>query len=83
MFAEQFLSELGCDPQQRERISYLVGHHHTYTDVDGMDYQILLEADFLVNANEGRRTSDAIRQIRDTVFRIAAGCRLLDSMYLR
>jgi hypothetical protein len=24
---------------------------HTYTGVDGMDYRILLEADFLVNAH--------------------------------
>ena len=27
-------------------------HHHTYTGVDGIDYQILLEADYLVNADE-------------------------------
>lgn len=24
----------------------LVGHHHTYLDMDGMDYQILVEGDF-------------------------------------
>ena len=35
-----------------ERICYLIGHHHTYKDVDGADYQLLLEADFLVNAYE-------------------------------
>ena len=31
------------------RVEYLVGHHHTYKDIDGLDYQILVEADFLVN----------------------------------
>lgn len=39
-------------PKVTERVSYLVGHHHTYDHIDGMDYQILVEADFLVNFNE-------------------------------
>ena len=34
------------------RVCYLIGHHHTYTGVTGMDYQLLIEADFLVNAFE-------------------------------
>ncbi len=33
-----------------------VSHHHTYTDIDGIDYQILIEADYIVNASEsGKR----------------------------
>lgn len=28
------------------------GHHHTFTDVCGRDYQILLEADYIANASE-------------------------------
>ena len=47
--AEQMLSELGFEKDVIERVSFLVGHHHTYTGIDGLDYQILVEADFLVN----------------------------------
>ena len=47
--AEKMLKSLGFEQDVIERVSYLVGHHHTYTDIDGMDYQILVEADFLVN----------------------------------
>ena len=36
----------------RERICYLIGHHHTYDKIDGTDYQILVDADFLVNLYE-------------------------------
>ncbi len=36
-----------------ERILYLIAHHHTYENIDGIDYGILIEADFLVNAEEG------------------------------
>lgn len=51
-FAEEMLKRLGFSEEVTARVSYLVGHHHTYTDVDGMDYRILLEADFLVNLFE-------------------------------
>lgn len=63
------------------RISWLVAHHHTYTGVEGMDYQILLEADFLVNADESGYDKSAIRSFRERVFRTAAGIRLLNSIY--
>ena len=48
-----------------QRVSYLVGHHHTYTDIDGMDYQLLVEADFLVNLFE----EGALPETREDVFR--------------
>lgn len=53
--AEQMLSELGFEKDVIERVSFLVGHHHTYTGIDGLDYQILVEADFLVNLYEDGR----------------------------
>ncbi len=40
------------EAEQIERVSYLVGHHHTLNVIAGMDYQILAEADFIVNAGE-------------------------------
>ena len=50
--AETLLSHLGWPPEDIARIAYLVGHHHTYTHMDGADYQLLVEADFLVNLHE-------------------------------
>ena len=47
--ARQMLTELSIDKAIIERVCYLVGHHHTYNNIDGIDYQILVEADFLVN----------------------------------
>ena len=60
---------------------YLVSHHHTYTGVYGMDYQILLEADFLVNADESAMKEDAIRAFRDKVFRTKTGLALLQDLF--
>ena len=69
------------DEKCTQRVEYMVGHHHTYTNVDGVDMRILLEADFLVNADEGGLLKPAIRQMREHVFRTATGVRLLDSIY--
>ena len=80
---EDFFAGMPVEGDMAERISWLVAHHHTYTHVDSLDYQILLEADFLVNADEGGRVCAAIENMRQSVFRTGAGVRLLDSIYLR
>lgn len=80
---EDFFAGMPVEGDMAERISWLVAHHHTYTHVDGLDYQILLEADFLVNADEGGLVCAAIENMRQSVFRTGAGVRLLDSIYLR
>ena len=47
--AEEMLQRLGYRPEVIDRVCYLVGHHHTYDHIDGSDYRILVEADFLFN----------------------------------
>lgn len=79
---EPFFEGLPVEPDDVARISWLAAHHHTYTNVEGLDYQILLEADFLVNAGESGYKSSAIESFRRRVFQTDAGTRLLDSMYL-
>ena len=82
LLAADFLKDSGLSQTVIDRVVYLVGHHHTYTGVDGADYQILLEADYLVNAGESGYPPEAIRRTRETVFKTAAGTALLDSLFL-
>lgn len=73
------LEELEMEAEDVERICYLVGHHHTYSNIDGIDYQILVEADFLVNFYEDNLAKDAIDTALQKIFRTEAGktlCRL-------
>ena len=70
---------LWLDEADIERICYLVGHHHTYTNIDGIDYQILVEADFLVNFYEDELRQDSIQTAFDKIFRTESGktiCRI-------
>ena len=47
-----FLADTDLSPEQTERIAWLVGHHHTLDPIGGIDHQILIEADYVVNAME-------------------------------
>ena len=67
--ARAMMTECGFDEDTTERVVYLVGHHHTYTNIDGLDYQILVEADFLVNLFEGKETREAARHVLDRIFK--------------
>lgn len=76
-----FYEDYPIPEDQLERICFLVGHHHTYTNVDGMDYQILLEADFLVNASESNYNQAQIDSFMNKVFKTDTGLKLLRSIY--
>lgn len=76
-----FLSEFALPADQEERVIYLVTHHHTYTDVQGMDYQILLEADFLVNIYEDGLSREAANRALERVFKTEAGKKLFRILY--
>ncbi|MEA5069260.1 MAG: HD domain-containing protein, partial [Christensenellaceae bacterium] len=67
--ARQFMAELSAPDPVAERVAWLVGHHHTYDDVRDIDHQILLEADFLVNADEAAMPEAAIRAALERVFK--------------
>ena len=67
--------------EQIERVSYLVGHHHTVDAIDGPDYQILIEADLIVNACEKGWNVEKMKHLRDTVMKTAAGKRIVDAVF--
>jgi len=82
ILTREFLADCGLSAEVVERVVYLVGHHHTLSAVDGPDYQILLEADYLVNADEGRRSTENIESTLSTMFKTATGTALLKAIYL-
>lgn len=50
--------------------------------IEGKDYQILIEADYLVNADESHYSKDNIRNTMEKIFRTDTGKTLLKSIYL-
>ena len=79
--AKEMLEELEFDRDVIFRVCHLVAHHHTYTDIDGADYQILVEADFLVNLYENSEPVSAVKAAYDKIFRTETGKRLCRAMF--
>lgn len=79
--AEALLRTLNAPSTLTARVSYLVGHHHTYTNIDGLDYQILVEADFLVNLYEDQIPAAAKKHAYTSIFRTESGKRLCRELY--
>jgi HD superfamily phosphohydrolase len=75
------IPELEIPADMLERIVYLVGHHHTYSAIDGTDFRILVEADFIVNADEDRMDSKAIAAMRQKIFRTAGALAMIDTFF--
>ena len=82
LLARDFLQPLQLPEEMKERVAWLVGHHHTLTGIEGADYQILIEADYLVNADESGYSRENIRNMCEKVFRTGTGKALLNAIYL-
>ena len=79
--AADILSALGADDEFIGKVCNMVGRHHTYTGIDSLSLQILIEADFLVNIFEDGMSDTAIASVKEKIFRTAEGTRLLEEMY--
>ena len=79
--AEKLLSDLGFSGEVSERVQYLIAHHHTYNNIDGIDYQILVEADFLVNMCEDELSEEALQNAYRNIFRTETGKKICREMY--
>lgn len=80
--AKKLLTELGYDENLIERVCYLIGHHHTYIDIDGIDYQILIESDLIVSIYEKMLPTEESLEIKKTIFKTKTGTRLLEVLFL-
>lgn len=79
--AQKLLANLHFDENVIERVKYLIAHHHTYHKIDSIDYQILVEADFLVNMYEDELSKEAIGQAYQKIFKTESGKKLCKEMF--
>lgn len=79
--AKRLLEDLHFDTRVSERVQYLIAHHHTYDDIDGIDYQILVEADFLVNIYEDNLSAKAAENAYKNIFKTDSGKKICGEMF--
>lgn len=80
--AEPMLRSCGYEEEVIDRVLFLIAHHHTYDQIEGLDYQILVEADFLVNLFEDGSSRQAAENVKNTIFRTKTGLWYLETMFM-
>lgn len=81
ILAAEFLKDTGCSEELIKRVIFLVGHHHTLKYITGLDYQILVEADYVVNAEESNYSKANMNNTMEKIFKTPTGIALLKSIY--
>jgi len=79
--ARTLLEDFPLDTEVVDRVAFLVTHHHTLDAIDGMDYQILIESDYLVNADESRYSPESILAFHFQHFKTQSGKDMLLSLF--
>ena len=79
--AERLLETLGFEQDISDRVQYLIAHHHTYNNINEIDYQILVEADFLVNIMEDGLSKEAALKAYHNIFKTACGKTICREMF--
>ena len=78
---KDFLSDTGMTEAQIDRVAYLVGHHHTFTGIDGSDWQIRVEADYIANAAENGYGRQNIENFIQKIMKTGSGIRLTKEVF--
>ena len=79
--ARDILSDEEIDVETLDRICFIIGNHHSYQKIEGLDFQIIVEADFLVNIYEDEMTKHSIESVRNKYFRTQTSISMIESIY--
>ena len=66
---------------QIDRVAFLVGRHHTFKEIDGLDWQILIEADYIANASENGYSKENISNFIQRIMKRESGIRLAHAVF--
>lgn len=79
--AREILTSLDFKPEVVDRVCFVISKHHTFTAVDGIDFQLLVEADFLVNSSEDYMTDPQIIHFAKNIFKSESGLMYLKLLF--
>lgn len=77
----ELMASLGFEKEFIGQVCFLIAHHHSYGMDGGPLHRILIEADFLVNLDEGNLGSADPAQILAKHFRTRTGRELIATLF--
>lgn len=79
--AKMLLADLDIDEDKLDRILFYIGNHHTYNASKNIEFQLLIEADLIVNAYEVGLDKYKIQEIKEKTFKTETGRKLLSTVF--
>jgi len=79
--ARDILTSLDFKPETIDRVCFIISKHHTFTAIDGIDFQLLVEADFLVNSTEDHLSDHQIVHFAKNIFKSESGLTCLKLLF--
>jgi len=80
--ARALLASIGVSEEVTGKVCAMIAVHHTYSAPRDICLQILMEADFLVNAYEDEMSRAQIQSMRAKLFQTAYGIEALEDLFL-
>lgn len=82
--ARKILTNIGYDKEKTDRVCYIIGHHHTASKIDGLDFQIQWEADLLVNLQRAnfRNDSEKMKKTIEENFKTNTGKKIAYRVFI-
>jgi uncharacterized protein len=81
--AREILEHIGVIQEVTDRVCFIVSKHHTFTAIDDIDFQLLVEADFLVNSVEEEVSPDGIARFVELNFKTDSGRKVIGELFGR
>ena len=79
--ARGILTSLDYSPAVVDRVCFIISKHHTFASIDDIDFQLLVEADFLVNASEDQMSDVQITNFAKNIFKTESGFNILRLLF--
>lgn len=79
---KELLKDFDIEESILKRICFIIGNHHTYNKIDAIDFQILVEADFIVNIYEDNMNKESVEEVYRRIFKTKTGKEFIEKMYL-
>ena len=64
-----------------DRVCFIVSKHHTFSAIDDIDFQLLVEADFLVNAVEEEVSPEGVKKFVEMNFKTESGRKVIGELF--
>ena len=79
--ARFILEDIGVAPEIVDRVCFIISKHRTFSAIDGIDFQLLVEADFLVNSVEEEVSQEGVQKFMQQNFKTESGRKLIGELF--